>query len=162
MSADFGKFWVGQTISNLGSSFTQWAVPLLVYKLTKSPLSLGLATASVFLPYLLFGLLLGAWMDCVDRKRTMIGLDLLNAAIILSIPLVAHFGDLTVWLIYGVAFVQSTVFIAFQAGEFAAIPSLVETDDLVTANGRIQATYSAAQVAGPLLARWPVGGVRIR
>ena len=152
MSADFGKFWVGQTISNLGSSFTQWAVPLLVYKLTKSPLSLGLATASVFLPYLLFGLLLGAWMDRVDRKRMMIGLDLLNAAIILSIPLVAHFGDLTVWLIYGVAFVQSTVFIAFQAGEFAAIPSLVETDDLVTANGRIQATYSAAQVAGPLLA----------
>src|SRR5207302_4869331 len=63
-----------------------------------------------------------------------------------------HFGDLTVWLIYGVAFAQSTVFIAFQAGEFAAIPSLVETDDLVTANGRIQATYSAAQVAGPLLA----------
>jgi MFS family permease len=161
VSADFGKFWAGQTISNLGSSFTQWAVPLLVYKLTKSPLSLGLATASVFVPYLLFGLLLGAWMDRVDRKRTMIALDLLNAAIILSIPLVAHFGDLTVWLIYGVAFVQSTVFIAFQAGEFAAIPSLVETDDLVTANGRIQATYSAAQVAGPLLAGLLVSFVSI-
>jgi MFS family permease len=152
VNADFVKFWVGQTISNLGSSFTQWAVPLLVFKLTKSPVSLGLATASVFLPYLLFGLLLGAWMDRIDRKRTMIALDLFNAAVILSIPLVATFGHLSVWLIYGVAFVQSTVFIAFQAGEFAAIPSLVSTDDLVTANGRIQATYSAAQVAGPLLA----------
>ncbi|MFY9578545.1 MAG: MFS transporter [Gaiellaceae bacterium] len=152
LSLDFWKFWAGQTISNLGSSFTQWAVPLLVYKLTHSALSLGVATAATFLPYLLFGLLLGAWMDRVDRKRAMIALDLLNAAVIFSIPLVASFGHLSVWLIYVVAFVQTTIFIAFQAGEFAAIPSLVSTDDLVTANGRIQATYSAAQVAGPLLA----------
>jgi predicted MFS family arabinose efflux permease len=152
VSLDFWKFWAGQTISNLGSSFTQWAVPLLVYKLTHSAVSLGIATAATFLPYLLFGLLLGAWMDRVDRKKAMIVLDLLNAAVIFSIPLVAQFGHLSVWLIYLVAFIQTTIGIAFQAGEFAAIPSLVSTDDLVTANGRIQATYSAAQVAGPLLA----------
>ena len=152
MSSDFRKFWFGQTISNLGSSFTQWAVPLLVYKLTHSALSLGVATAMTFLPYLLFGLLLGAWMDRVDRKRAMIVLEILSAAVVLSIPLVAEFWHLTVWWIYGVTFIQSTITIAFAAGEFAAIPSLVETDDLVTANGRIQATYSAAQVVGPLLA----------
>jgi MFS family permease len=151
-SPDFLKFWVGQTISNLGSSFTQWAVPLLVFQLTHSALSLGIATAATFLPYLLFGLPIGAWMDRVDRKRAMIALDWLNAIVILSIPLVAQFGHLTVWWIYVVTFIQSTVFIAFSSGEFAAIPSLVKTDDLVTANGRIQATYSAAQVAGPLLA----------
>jgi len=152
MSLDFWKFWTGQTISNLGSSFTQWAVPLLVFQLTHSAVNLGVATAATFLPYLLFGLLLGAWMDRIDRKRAMIALDSINALVILSIPLVAQFGHLTVWLIYAVTFIQSTVFIAFSSGEFAAIPSLVETDDLVTANGRIQATYSAAQVAGPLLA----------
>jgi MFS family permease len=152
VSSDFKKFWVGQTISNLGSSFTQWAVPLLVYQLTHSAVSLGIATAATFLPYLLFGLIIGAWMDRVDRKKAMIALDWLNTLVILSIPLVAQFGHLTVWWIYGVTFIQSTVFIAFSAGEFAAIPSLVSTDDLVTANGRIQATYSAAQVAGPLLA----------
>jgi predicted MFS family arabinose efflux permease len=152
LSLDFWKFWSGQTISNLGSSFTQWAVPLLVYKLTHSAVNLGIATAAAFTPYLLFGLVLGAWMDRVDRKRTMVALDLLNAAVIFSIPLVATFGDLSVWLIYVVAFVQTTIGIAFQSGEFAAIPSLVGKDDLVTANGRIQATYSAAQVAGPLLA----------
>jgi MFS family permease len=152
LSSDFKKFWVGQTISNLGSSFTQWAVPLLVYQLTHSAVSLAVATAATFLPYLLFGLLIGAWMDRVDRKRAMIALDWLNALVILSIPLVAQFGHLNVWWIYGVTFIQSTIFIAFSSGEFAAIPSLVSTDDLVTANGRIQATYSAAQVVGPLLA----------
>ena len=51
-------------------------------------------------------------------------------------PLVAQTGHLTVWWIYGVTFIQSTIFIAFSAGEFAAIPSLVASDDLVTANGR--------------------------
>jgi MFS family permease len=152
VSRDFVKFWVGQTISNLGSSFTQWAVPLLVFQLTHSAVSLGVAVAATFLPYLLFGLPIGAWMDRVDRKRAMIALDSLNALVILSIPLVAQFGHLTVWWIYAVTFIQSTVFIAFSAGEFAAIPSLVKTEDLVTANGRIQATFSAAQVVGPLLA----------
>jgi MFS family permease len=152
MSRDFAKFWVGQTISNLGSSFTQWAVPLLVFQLTHSAVSLGVATAATFLPFLLFGLPLGAWMDRVDRKRAMVRLDLVNAAVIMSIPLVAQFGHLNVWLIYAVTFIQSTIFIAFSAGEFAAVPSLVETSDLVTANGRIQASFSAAQVAGPLLA----------
>jgi MFS family permease len=152
LSPDFWKFWAGQTISNLGSSFTQWAVPLLVYQLTHSAVNLGIATAATFLPYFLFGLLIGAWMDRVDRKRAMIALDWLNAIVIVSIPLVATFGHLTVWWIYAVTFLQSTIFIAFSAGEFAAIPSLVATDDLVTANGRIQATFSAAQVAGPLLA----------
>jgi MFS family permease len=152
MSSDFWKFWAGQTISNLGSSFTQWAVPILVYDLTHSALNLGVATAATFLPYLLLGLPLGAWMDRVDRKRAMIALDSLNAVVILSIPLVATFGDLNVWLIYAVTFIQSTIFIAFSAGEFAAIPSLVSKEDLVMANGRIQASYSGAQVAGPLLA----------
>src|SRR5438094_7632726 len=152
MNTDFWKFWTGQTFSNFGRSFTQWAVPLLVFQLTHSAVNLGVATAATFLPYLLFGLLLGAWMDRIDRKRAMIALDSINALVILSIPLVAQFGHLTVWWIYVVTFIQSTVFIAFSAGEFAAIPTLVSTADLVTANGRIQASYSAAQVAGPLLA----------
>jgi MFS family permease len=152
LSSDFWRFWTAQTISNLGSSFTQFAFPLLVYRLTGSALNLGIATAATFLPYLLLGLPLGAWMDRVDRKRAMIALEWINAIVILSVPLVAEFAHLTVWWIYVVTFIQSTIFIAFSAGEFAAIPSLVATDDLVTANGRIQASYSAAQVAGPLLA----------
>jgi hypothetical protein len=47
---------------------------------------------------------------------------------------------------------QSTLAICFNASVFAAVPSLVEQDDLVTANGRIQASFSVAQISGPLLA----------
>ena len=151
-SSDFWKYWTGQTISNLGSSITLFALPLLVYKLTGSALNLGIATAATFLPYLLFGLILGAWTDRVDRKRMMIGTDIGRALIVASIPLLAAFGLLSVWWIYVVSFVHATLTICFEAGQFAAIPSLVNRDDLVTANGRIQASYSGASIIGPLLA----------
>jgi MFS family permease len=153
ISADFAKFWVGQTISNLGSSVTVFALPLLVFKLTGSPLNLGVTMATEFVPYLLFGLVIGAWVDRLDRKRLMIGADIARALLIAVIPVLADAGALSVGWIYAVAFLQSTLTIAFDSAEFAAIPSLVSNkDDLVTANGRIQASYSAAQVAGPLLA----------
>jgi len=151
-NGDFWKYWTGQTISNLGSSITVFALPLLVYKLTGSALDLGIATAATFLPYLLFGLILGAWTDRVDRKSMMIGTDIARALVVASIPLLAAFGLLSIWWIYVVAFVHATLRICFDAGEFAAIPSLVNRDDLVTANGRIQASYSAASIVGPLLA----------
>ena len=151
-NSDFWKYWTGQTISNLGSSVTLFALPLLVYKLSGSALDLGIASAATFLPYLLFGLILGAWTDRVNRKRMMIGTDIGRALIVVSIPLLFALGLLTVWWIYIVAFIHATLTICFEAGEFAAIPSLVNQDDLVTANGRIQASYSGASIIGPLLA----------
>ncbi len=152
LPADFWKFWAGQTISNLGGSVTMFAVPLLVYKLTGSALNLAIAAAMTNLPYLLFGLLIGAYVDRVNRKRLMIVVDLLRMVVIGTIPLFAVLGVLHVWWIYAVGFLTSTLSIFFDAGEFAAIPSLVNRDNLIVANGRIQASYSAASVAGPLLA----------
>jgi MFS family permease len=163
VSADFLKFWAGQTVSNLGSSVTLFALPLLVFKLTGSPLNLGATSATSFLPYLLFGLVIGAWVDRVDRKRLMIATDVARALLIAVIPLLADAGQLRVGWIYLVAFLQSTLTIAFDAAEFAAIPSLVASkDDLVTANGRIQASYSAAQVAGPLLAGLLIAAISVQ
>jgi MFS family permease len=152
LSGDFWKFWTGQTISNLGSSFTLLALPLIVFQLTGSAINLAITTTAFFLPYLLFGLVIGAWVDRVDRKRMMILVDLGRAAVIASIPAFAAVDALSVWWIYAVTFLTSTLTIAFDSGEFAAVPSLVDRDDLVTANGRIQASYQTAQFVGPIVA----------
>lgn len=152
LSLDFWKFWTGQMVSNLGSSFTMFAMPLLIYQLTHSALNLALTMAAAMLPYLLFGLIIGAWVDRLNRKRLMIVVNVLMAANVASIPVMAGAGRLSVWWIYGVAFVGNTLAIFFNSAEFAAIPSLVGTDDLVTANGRIQASYFATMVLGPVLA----------
>jgi len=149
---DFWKFWTGETISAFGTSVTQFAMPLIVFKLTGSAVALGGAAAMFTVPHLLFGLPIGAWTDRTNRKRLMIVVDLLAALAVASVPLTASLGLLSVWWIYAVTFATSTLGLAFETAQFGAIPSLVGRDDLVTANGRIQASFAAAGVLGPLTA----------
>jgi MFS family permease len=97
LGRDFWLFWGGQTVSNLGTSVTQFALPLLTFQLTGSAFNLALTMTATFLPYLLFGLVIGAWVDRLNRKRLMISVDILQALVIGSIPLAATFGFLSVW-----------------------------------------------------------------
>ena len=131
---------------------TQFALPLIVFKLSGSAVALGVAAAMFTVPHLLFGLAIGAWTDRTDRKRLMIVVDLLSALIVASVPVAAAVGILSVPWIVAVTLVTSTLGIFFQASEFAVLPSLVDKDQLVTANGRVAASFSAATVMGPLLA----------
>ncbi len=149
---DFWIFWAGQTISNMGNAITFLVVPLLIFKLTGSALNLAIATAAEFVPYLLFGLWLGAAVDRLDRRKVMIVADIGRALMLVSVPILASAGLLHVWWVYLVGFSNSTMGIAFNTAEFASIPHLVDRNNLVTANGRIQASYSVAMVAGPLVA----------
>jgi MFS family permease len=149
---DFWKFWTGQTVSTLGTAFSSFALPLLVFQLTHSALNLAVTTITFALPHLLFGLVVGAWVDRVDRKRLMIAVDVLLAAVIVVIPALAFAHRLTVWWVYAVMFASSSLSLVFEQAEFTAIPSLVGQRDLVTANGRITASYQAAQVLGPVIA----------
>ena len=100
LSIDFWKFWTGQAISALGDSFSGFALPLLVYKLTGSAVNLAISSAAYMLPYLLFGLFIGAWADRVDRKRLMIVVDLDRAAALASIPLLEITGLASTWMIW--------------------------------------------------------------
>jgi predicted MFS family arabinose efflux permease len=152
LGRDFWLYFGGQLISQVGSSFTLFALPLLVFKLTHSATNLALTTAANLVPYLLFGLVLGALVDRVNRRRMMLLTDIGRAVVITVLPVLALFGALRVEDIYAVAFVQATLGILFNVGQFAAITSLVGRDDLVAANGRIMATNSAGQIFGPVLA----------
>ncbi|MDP9274559.1 MAG: MFS transporter [Chloroflexota bacterium] len=143
---------MGETVSNFGNSVTQFALPLIVFKLTGSALALGATLAIFTAPQLFFGLAIGAWTDRTDRKRLMIAVDLLSAVTIASVAVASSAGLLSLWWIYAVVFVSSTLSIFFVAAEFGAIPSLVDSGELVSANGRIQASFAAASVLGPLAA----------
>jgi MFS family permease len=123
-----------------------------VFKLTGSAFALGATLAIYTAPQLFFGLAIGAWTDRTDRKRLMIVVDLLSAVTIASVAIGSGAGLLSVWWIYAVVFISSTLSIFFVAAEFGAIPSLVDSRELVSANGRIQASFAAASVLGPLAA----------
>src|SRR5207237_5871082 len=76
----------------------------------------------------------------------------LLAATMLTIPALAYLHALNVYWVYAVDFAASALSLTFQQAEFTAIPSLVGSSDLVTANGRINASYQAAEVLGPAIA----------
>jgi MFS family permease len=134
---------VGQTVSNIGSSFTLIVLPLLVFKLTNSAFNLALITVAEYVPLLLFGLVIGVWVDRIDRKRVMIFADIAQAVVLCSVPLLSVLGLLPVWWIYIVAFISSTLWICFNTAEFVAVPSLVRQADLVAANGRLRTRQAA-------------------
>jgi predicted MFS family arabinose efflux permease len=123
-----------------------------VFKLTGSAFALGATLAIYTAPQLFFGLAIGAWTDRTNRKRLMIVVDLLSAVTIASVAVAYGAGFLSLWWVYAVVFVSSTLSIFFVAAEFGAIPSLVDSSELVSANGRIQASFAAASVLGPLAA----------
>jgi hypothetical protein len=152
LGADFGKFWIGQGISTLGSTFTVFAIPLLIFKLSHSPLNLGVAWATGYLPSIVFGIPVGALVDRLDRKRTMVCIDVMNIGVVLSVPLLGVVGRLPVWWLYVVPFLIATLYIGFNACAFAAIPALVKPEALLAANSRIYATNATATILGPILA----------
>ena len=86
LGRDFWLYFSGQLVSQVGSSFTLFALPLLVFKLTGSATDLALTTAAKFVPYLLFGLVLGAFVDRLDRRRMMLLTDVARAAVIAVLP----------------------------------------------------------------------------
>ncbi|MFG3705900.1 MFS transporter [Micromonospora sp. NPDC047670] len=152
LGRDFRWYLTGHAVSSWGSAFTLFAVPLLVYRLTGSAQALGTAVAVSFAPYLLFGLVLGAVVDRTDRKALMVRLELARAALLLIVPLLAVAGLLRVGTLYALSFLLTTMRIAFDAGRFAVVATLVGPDDLVAANGRLEAVSAAARVLGPVLA----------
>ena len=152
MNRDFRRLWAAEGMSNVGTSFTTFGLPLVVYRLTKSPVGLAAASAAALAPVPLLGLAIGAYVDRADRRRLMVRSDLANAAVIGTIPVLALVGALHVWWLYAVAFANAALGLVFQFSQFTVVPQLVEPDDLTTANGRLVATSSGASVAGPVLA----------
>lgn len=148
----FRLLWSASALSTLGSAFSTFALPLLVYKLTRSPLSLGVAFACTYLPYPLLGLYIGAWADRVDRLRLSIVTDVVRAVLIGSVAFAYWTDTVTMPWVYAVMTLSSTMTIAFTCAQSALLPSLVPADRLLPANARLQMMASAAQVIGPILA----------
>src|SRR5260221_13174860 len=93
---NFLLLWCGQSISQVGSQVTIWALPLTaVLVLHASPLQTGFLTAASIAPYVLAGLLSGAWADPVQRRPLMIAAGGARALLLPSVPLAAWSGRRT-------------------------------------------------------------------
>ncbi|HEX9988009.1 MAG TPA: MFS transporter [Chloroflexia bacterium] len=150
---DFLKFWVGQSISFFGSEVTALALPLTaVLILQATPAQMGSLVALRNLPFIFVGLLAGVWVDRMRRRPLLIGADLGNALLLGSIPAAYIFGWLSMEHLYVVTFLAGTIFVISMVAYQSFIPSLVQRQQLVEGNSKLEVSSSVAGIVGPGLA----------
>ncbi|MFI7214388.1 MFS transporter [Micromonospora maritima] len=150
---DFRLLWTGHTVSAVGSNMTTVALPLVaVAVLDATTFQVAVLTAAAWLPWLLAGLPVGAWVDRVRRRPVMIGADLAAAALFLSIPVAASLGLLTVWQLLVVALGAGLARVFFETADQVYLPTLLPPEQVPEANSRLHATQTASYLVGPGLA----------
>ena len=155
---NFLLLWSGQTVSETGSAVTQLALPLTaVVVLHASTFQVGALTAAATLAFALIALPAGAIVDRRAKRGLMIWCDVARMLIIGSVPLAAAFGALTLGQLYAVAIAAGVCTVFFDVSYQSYLPVLIGTDDLVDGNGKLGASQSFAQLAGPGLGGGLVG-----
>jgi predicted MFS family arabinose efflux permease len=148
---DFMLLWSGQVVSTLGSMTTHVIYPLLILALTDSPAAAGIAGALKFVPYVIFGLPVGALIDRWDRRRVMVFSDLGRALAVASLPVAMACDALTLTQVYVVCFIEGSLFVFFNIAEVAALPRVVPRGQLPEATALNEAGFHVAGIVGPSL-----------
>jgi MFS family permease len=150
---EFRRLWIGETTSSLGSSVTSMATPLIALSvLHAGVLTVSVLEALAWLPWLLVGLPAGAWVDRLPRRSVMLTADAVSIAALVSVPVAAAAGALTLAQLLVVTLVAGTAQVFFMTAYRAFLPALLADDELAEGNARLQASESATAVVGPGLA----------
>ena len=158
---DFLKLWTGETVSVFGTAITQLALPIIAATtLRVSPFEFALLTTVEFLPFILLSLPAGVWVDRIRRRPILIAADLGRAVAIGSIPVAFALNALTIWQLYLVGFVNGCLTVFFDVAYQSYLPSIVERDQLVEGNSKLEITRSASQIVGPGMAGVLIGLLR--
>ena len=149
-NGDFLKLWTGQSISEFGSQISALAIPWLAAKeLHASPIAFSLLGVLEFLPFILFALPAGVWVDRLRRRPILIVGDASRAVLLAWIPIAWGLGILTMWQLYVVGFTVGIFTVFFDVAYQSYLPSLIDRDQLIDGNSKLQTTAAAANTAGP-------------
>ncbi|HEX7171684.1 MAG TPA: MFS transporter [Candidatus Limnocylindria bacterium] len=157
LPANYWRLWSSSAASNLADGLFLIALPLLAVRLTDSPILIaGLAIAGR-LPWLVFVLVAGALADRLDRRTTMRNVQLFRVAVVAVLAALAVMEALSLPVLYAAAFVLGVGETLFDTAAQSILPSVVDKEQLATANGRLYAVELVMnQFVGP-----PLGGVLI-
>jgi MFS family permease len=154
----FVRFWIGESVSMVGSSVTDFALPLVaVITLEVTPGQMGVLRAVGAAPGILLGLFAGVWVDRVSRKGLLISTGLVAAALVASIPVGHVIASVTFehLIVVGLCFGILSSF--WWPAWNAFLPSVVRPDLLFDANSKLLFSWSATGVVGPGL-----GGILVQ
>jgi len=152
---DFALLWAGQTVSWFGDSLYLVALLWLVQEMTGSRVLMGVVAACRTIPAL-FGFAAGVFVDRLDRRRLMIGADLLRAGIVVAVPLLLAAGWLAAWHLPLIAFLLAVAGVPFYPAQQALLPALVDRSELAHANSLMTLSQQVLNAIG-----YGVGGICI-
>ncbi|WP_435320173.1 MFS transporter [Haloarchaeobius sp. TZWSO28] len=151
---DFTRLFAGRIVTNVGDSLYFVAAMWLVYDLTGNAAYSGVAGFLVLAPAALQAFA-GPLVDRWNLRRVLVGTQLVQGTIILALPVAAHFGHLSVWLVLTVMPLLSLLNQLVYPAQSAALPRIVDDDELVQANSLFSLAYqgidSVANAVGGVL-----------
>lgn len=149
---NFRLYFIGQTISSIGSWAQSLAVTWLVLELTDRSDQLGIALALQFLPMLVLGAPAGVLADRLNNRRVLLATSAASGVLALTFGIVVTTGHATIWWIYALTFLLGLVLAVERPTMQAILFQLVGRDLLpnaVAANGTIN---SVSRLIGPAIA----------
>lgn len=134
----FMALWAGQTTSQIGSALTVLVLPLLaIEKLGAGPGEIGILRATAAFAAIVAAVPSGVFVDRMRKRPVMVACDLIMAVSLLSVPVMAFAGILTMPYLYFVAFVNGVFALIFGIAYHAYVPSLVGRARLKEANAKM-------------------------
>ena len=131
---DFSLLWLAQLVSTAGSSLTDLAAGIWVYRETQSALAVGLTLMATAFPSLLVGLLAGVYVDRHDRKRILIVTCLIQSVIVTMIAFVIGIEAIAVVGLYALLLINAGVKQFFDPAHDSLIPEMASDEELLSAN----------------------------
>lgn len=142
----FVRVWGAATISIFGSLVTRIALPLAaILVLGAGALEVAILRSLELGATLLVGLVAGAWVDRLRRRPVLIWADLGRAALLGSVPVAFALGVLTFWQLLAVSGLAAILTTFFDSADNAYLPTIVQREHLVDANGALAASGSASE-----------------
>ncbi|MGA5703854.1 MFS transporter [Peterkaempfera bronchialis] len=146
---DFRLLWCGETTGKFGTAVTGVAMPLVaVSTLHAGTFEVSLLSAAAWLPWLIIGLPVGAWVDRMRRRPIMLAADVVSLLLFASVPVASWLGWLSIGQLLTVALLAGTAAVFFQTAYTAYLPGLLEPADRPEGNAKLHGSASAAQIVG--------------
>lgn len=146
-------FWSAETVSEFGTYITTLSLQVLVVvTLSGSATDVGLLNAARWLPYLVFGLVMGALVDRWRRKPLLVGTDLGRALLLGAIPTFWWLGWLSLPMLMVFVALFGVLTLLNDAASQSFVPRIVPAPFLLAANARLDQGAAVAQTSGPVIA----------
>lgn len=149
---NFLILWSTQSISQLGSSMTAYALTLWLYEKTGSSLSTAALTICSYAPYVLMSIFAGALTDRLDKKKIMLCCDTFAAMCTVTILVLFRTGQLAVWHLYLLNAVSGLMNTVQQPASDVAMTMIIPQAHYQRTSGLQSLSRSLISILNPLIA----------